>query len=60
MNESTIEMMVWKTRQTFYTDRTKNVQFRIKQLKQLRKCLTENNDQFMDAIFADLDKVFVM
>ena len=57
MNESTIEMIVWKTRQTYCTDRTKNVQFRIKQLKQLRKCLTENYDQFMDALLADLDKV---
>ncbi|KAH7643208.1 hypothetical protein HUG17_9899 [Dermatophagoides farinae] len=56
MNESTIEMIVWKTRQTYCTDRTKNVQFRIKQLKQLRKCLTENYDQFMDALLADLDK----
>ncbi|KAH9418716.1 aldehyde dehydrogenase 3, member A2 [Dermatophagoides pteronyssinus] len=56
MNESTIEMIVWKTRQTFNTDRTKNIQFRIKQLKQLRKCLTENYDRFMDALLADLDK----
>lgn len=59
INESTIEMIVWKTRQTFNTDRTKNIQFRIKQLKQLRKCLTENYDQFMDALLADLDKVYL-
>ncbi|UXI18225.1 paired amphipathic helix protein Sin3b [Sarcoptes scabiei] len=50
------EKALLKAREAFHRNVTKDVKFRIQQLKQLYKCLNENTDQFVTALKADLRK----
>lgn len=47
---------VGKLRETFRSGRTKPLEYRRKQLKQLRKMITENMDEWTDALVADLGR----
>jgi len=51
-----ITELVSQQRAYFNTNATRNISFRIKQLKLLRKVLQENEQALIDAIYADLKK----
>ncbi|MFO7673090.1 MAG: aldehyde dehydrogenase family protein [Lutibacter sp.] len=51
-----MEDIVKKQRAFFNTNQTKTIDFRIQQLKKLRKLLTENESLLNDAIYADFKK----
>jgi aldehyde dehydrogenase (NAD+) len=49
-----IQTIVHNLRYSFKQEKTKNLQWRKQQLKQLKKCLQENEQEFLDAIQKDL------
>lgn len=55
-SSAVIEKVLLKAREAFQRNITKDVNFRRNQLKQLRKCLTENEKELCSAIKADLSK----
>ena len=56
MTQSKISELVNKQRQFFQTRQTKNVEFRIEQLKKLEQAIEDNKDDIIKALKADLYK----
>ena len=48
--------LVNKQRQFFNTGKTKDIEFRIEQLKKLRQVISDNQQEIMDALKKDLNK----
>ena len=48
--------LVNKQRQFFNTGKTKDIEFRIEQLKKLRQVISDNQEEIMDALKKDLNK----
>jgi len=53
---SDFHKLVEDVRSTFDTGRTKNIEWRIQQLKQAERMLVENEDRFLAALKSDLNK----
>ena len=51
-----MQELVNKQRQFFNSNKTKDINFRIEQLKKLKKLLKENEQRMEDAIYADFSK----
>lgn len=52
--------VVNKAKEAFASGRTKNYEFRRKQLLQLKKLLQENSDKLAEALYGDFKKVSVV
>lgn len=56
MNENSINKLIEKQRTYFNNGNCKSLDFRIQQLKKLKKCLKENESDILQALYLDLGK----
>lgn len=51
-----VEKIVEKQREFFHTDQTKDITFRIRQLKKLKYAIRQKEDRILEALYLDLGK----
>lgn len=56
LTQSPIKEIITQQRQFFATGQTKEIEFRLTQLKRLKQAILENKDSVMEAVKADLNK----
>ncbi|MDY3121662.1 aldehyde dehydrogenase [Suipraeoptans intestinalis] len=56
MERNMVEKIVEKQREFFHTDQTKDIGFRIRQLKKLKDAIRQKEDRILEALYLDLGK----